>query len=296
MSNGRLPSFKLLIGFEAAARLGNYSRAADELCVSQSAISHQIGQLEQQLGQVLFRRKGRGVELTVAGRLLQDSVVRSLDLLRTGLGRIDAYLDVNLVTLVCPAHVAHGWLQPRLPALLRDQPSLCPIVSVDESARYIDQTDVDIAITRQPLHQSGVHEELLLTDEQIVVCSPAVATGLSGADPASHPASVGAMFLESDLTGELTAPLIRQRFGGFRRVAIYDDPRLLLDAAIRGRGIALLSRLLADDAIASSELVQLPGYPVTTSGTIWIARTEGELRSPLVRTVFEGLLRLSRAS
>jgi LysR family transcriptional regulator, glycine cleavage system transcriptional activator len=77
----RLPSFRSLLGFEAAARLGNYSRAAEELCISQSAISHQMLQLEQQLGQPLFRRKGRGVELTVAGRLLLESVTRSLDVM-----------------------------------------------------------------------------------------------------------------------------------------------------------------------------------------------------------------------
>ena len=69
----RIPSLKLLIGFEAAARLGNFSRAADELHLSQSAISHQIQQLEEQLGQPLFRRVGRGVELTVGGEVLQRS-------------------------------------------------------------------------------------------------------------------------------------------------------------------------------------------------------------------------------
>ncbi|MCW3686418.1 LysR family transcriptional regulator, partial [Burkholderia cenocepacia] len=60
----RVPSLKLLTGFEAAARLGNFSRAADELHLSQSAVSHQIQQLETHLGQPLFRRRGRGVELT----------------------------------------------------------------------------------------------------------------------------------------------------------------------------------------------------------------------------------------
>src|ERR1700750_2842206 len=105
MINAKLPSFRLLLGFEAAARLSNYSRAADELCVSQSAISHQVAQLEQHIGQPLFRRKGRGVELTVAGRLLHESVVRSLDVIRAGLSRIETYLDPNLVTIVCPAPI-----------------------------------------------------------------------------------------------------------------------------------------------------------------------------------------------
>ena len=294
MSKSKLPSFKLLIGFEAAARLGNYSRAADELFVSQSAISHQIGQLEQQLGQQLFRRKGRGVELTVAGRLLQETVVRSLDVIRAGLGRIDTYLDINLVTVVCPAHVAHGWLQPRLQRLTEEHPDLCPIVSIDETARYIDEMDVDMAITRQPLHQSGVYEVPLLTDELVVVCSTALAASLRADDLKSHPGSAGVMLLETDLTGDHTAPFIRQNLGSFRKVAIYDDPRLLLDATIRGRGLALLSRLMVDDAISTSQLVQLHGYPALPEGTIWISRTEGEPRSPLVKGVFDSLLRFSQ--
>ena len=200
ISTARLPSFKLLTGFEAAARLGNYSRAADELYLSQSAISHQIGQLEQQIGQPLFRRKGRGVELTLAGHLLYENVVRSLDLIRGGLERIETYLDTNLVTIVCPAPIAHGWLQPRLDNLAKDHPGLCPVISVDETARYIDEMDVDIAITRQPLHQQGVHEEVFLKDALVVVCSPELAKRAANEALLNHHLHFGLLVLESDLT------------------------------------------------------------------------------------------------
>ncbi len=294
MSNARLPSFKLLIGFEAAARLGNYSRAADELFVSQSAISHQIALLERQVGQALFRRKGRGVELTVPGRLLHESVVRSLEVIRGGLGRIDTYLDTNLVTLVCPAPIAHGWLQPRLDALLAEQPALCPIVSVDESARYIDEMDVDIAITREPLKQAGVFEVPLLSDELVTVCTPGLAARLPARNRAVHPKRAGLLCLEGDLTSDPTGRFIRETFAAFRKTAIYDDARLLLDAALRGRGLALLSRLLADDALARQQLVLVPGYPKRPAGTVWISRTEGEPRSPLVLGVFDALLRYAQ--
>lgn len=294
MSNARLPSFKLLIGFEAAARLGNYSRAAEELFVSQSAISHQIAQLERQIGQALFRRKGRGVELTIAGRVLHESVVRSLEVIRGGLGRIDTYLDANLVTLVCPAPVAHGWLQPRLDVLLAEHPALCPIVSIDESARYVDEMDVDIAITRKPLRQQGVLDVPLLSDELVAVCTPALAARLPARNPAAHPKRVGLLCLESDLTGEQSGRFVRETFAAFRKVAIYDDARLLLDAALRGRGLALLSRLMADDALARRQLVLVSTYPARPAGMLWISRTEGEPRSPLVAGVFEALLRYAR--
>lgn len=284
MSNARLPSFKFLIGFEAAARLGNYSRAAEELCVSQSAVSHQISQLEQQVGQPLFRRKGRGVELTVAGSLLLDSVSKSLNQIRNGLSRIETYMDDRLVTLVCPAPVASGWLQPRVDRLLQAHPELCPIISVDESARFIDELDVDIAITREPLRQEGVFEVPLLTDELVAVGPPGQ----------NETSGTGLLCLEEDLTSDRIGPFIREHFGSLRKAAIYDDPRLLLDAALRGRGIALVSRLLADDALRTGRLQHLSAYPSLPLGTLWISRTEGPSRLPLVREVFDSLLAFSR--
>jgi len=295
MTNARLPSFKLLVGFEAAARLGNYSRAADELCVSQSAISHQIGQLERQVGQALFRRKGRGVELTVPGRLLHATVVKSLDVIRGGLGRIDNYLDDMLVTLVCPAHVAHGWLQPRVDALSAEHPDLCPIISIDETARYIDQLDVDIAITRQPLRQRGVIDEPLLEDALVTLAVPALAQRLSGIEAAHHPEHARLLCLEGDLTGNETGRFIREHLGSFRKAAIYDDPRLLLDAARRGRGLAVLSRLMADDDLSKGNLVPVAPYESLPGDTLWISRAEGELRSPLVQGVVESLQRMALA-
>ena len=284
MSNTRLPSFRFLIGFEAAARLGSYSRAADELSISQSAVSHQIAQLEEQVGQPLFRRKGRGVELTVSGRLLLDSVGKSLDQIRNGLDRIETYMDDSLVTLVCPAPIAEGWLQPRLDMLLREHPALCPIISIDETARYIDEMDVDIAITREPLRQRGVFEVPLLEDELVAVVH---------ADSADQVAA-GLLCLESDLTSDRIGPFIREHFGKLRKRAIYDDPRLLLDAALRGHGVALVSRLLADEALHTGQLQRLLEYPSLSLGTLWISRTEGEPRMPMVRGVFESLVRYAK--
>ena len=159
------------MGFEAAARHGNFSRAADELHVTQSAISHQVQLLEEQVKQPLFRRAGRGVELTVAGEVLLRSVQRSMTVLRSGLGRIATYLDPGLVVLVCPAPLLHGWLQPRLRALEAQLPELCLLLSVDESARFVDEIDVDIAISDRPILQPDLQEIALLQDEWLLVAN-----------------------------------------------------------------------------------------------------------------------------
>ncbi|MET3177335.1 UNVERIFIED_ORG: DNA-binding transcriptional LysR family regulator [Variovorax guangxiensis] len=143
--------------------------------------------------------------------------------------------------------------------------------------------DVDIAITREPLKQRGVLEVPLLDDELVAVVRP---------DSDSQPA--GMLCLETDLTSDRIGPFIREHFGNLRRLAIYDDPRLLLDAALRGHGVTLLSRLLADEALRSGQLRHLAAYPSLPLGTLWISRTEGEPRLPLVRQVFDSLLAYSK--
>ncbi|OBU86127.1 LysR family transcriptional regulator [Chromobacterium subtsugae] len=286
----RTPSLKLLLGFEAAARHGNFSRAADELCLSQSAISHQVQQLEAQLGQPLFRRVGRGVELTVAGEVLQQSVRRALDNLQGGLGRIAGYMDPGLVVLVCPAGLAHGWLQPRLADLQRRLPQLSLLLSTDESARFIDEIDVDIVIADRPLQQAGVAERPWLRDEWVVAAAPELARRLEAAPIERHPELAGLLCLEDGFTDARAGGLFRGHLAGFRRAGVYDDARLLLDAALRGQGAACLPALLADEALADGRLRRLAGYPAAAGAQYWLARADGEPRAAIVAAVADWLL------
>ena len=110
----RLPPLQSLIAFEATARLGGLSRAAVELSLTQSAISHQIQNLETWVGQPLFRRVGRGVTLTAAGGLFCQTVRNTLKTLREGRERIEPYRNMDSVLLACSADFAAGWLMPRL--------------------------------------------------------------------------------------------------------------------------------------------------------------------------------------
>jgi LysR family transcriptional regulator, glycine cleavage system transcriptional activator len=286
----RVPSLKLLMGFEAAARLGNFSRAADELHLSQSAISHQIQQLEEQLGQPLFRRIGRGVELTVAGEVLQRSVQRSMETLRSGLGRIATYLDPGLVVLVCPAPLLHGWLQPRLDQLQQVLPDLCPLLSTDESARYVDEIDVDMTIGARPMQQVGLAEIPFLQDEWVTVCATELAAKLARVPRAKHHLHTGLICLEENLTSESTGPIFREQLSAYRMNAIYDDQRLVLDAVLRGRGIACLSRLVVQGSIDGGALTILADYPRLPGQTWWLSRVAGPSRSPIVEQMFEWLL------
>ncbi|HDR9767009.1 TPA: LysR family transcriptional regulator [Burkholderia cepacia ATCC 25416] len=286
----RVPSLKLLTGFEAAARLGNFSRAADELHLSQSAISHQIQQLEAQLGQPLFRRRGRGVELTIAGEVLQRSVQRAMDTLRGGLDRIATYLNPGLVVLVCPAPLLHGWLQPRLEQLQQALPDLCPLLSTDETARYVDEIDVDMTIGTRPMLQPGLVDIPFMRDEWVMVCATPLAETLARVPRAEHARHAGLVCLETSLTDERMATVFREQLSDFRMQAIYDDQRLVLDAVQRGRGIACLPRLVAQAGLDQHTLTVLADYPRLPGTTWWLSRMEGPSRSPIVEQMFDWLV------
>ncbi|MCA3779993.1 MAG: LysR family transcriptional regulator [Burkholderia sp.] len=286
----RVPSLKLLTGFEAAARLGNFSRAADELHLSQSAISHQIQQLEAQLGQPLFRRRGRGVELTIAGEVLQRSVQRAMDTLRGGLDRIATYLNPGLVVLVCPAPLLHGWLQPRLEQLQQVLPDLCPLLSTDETARYVDEIDVDMTIGTRPMLQPGLVDIPFMRDEWVTVSATPLAETLARVPRAEHARHAGLVCLETSLTDERMATVFREQLSDFRMQAIYDDQRLVLDAVQRGRGIACLPRLVAQAGLDQHALTVLADYPHLPGTTWWLSRMEGPSRSPIVEQMFDWLV------
>ncbi|MFZ6745334.1 LysR family transcriptional regulator [Undibacterium sp. JH2W] len=289
MSKQKLPSQTLLAGFEAAARHGNFSRAADELHLSQSAISHQVQQLEEQLKQPLFRRVGRGVELNVAGEVLLKSVQRAMTVLKAGLGQIATYLDPGLVVVTCPAHIAHGWLQPRLASLQKQLPDLCLMLSTDMTARFVDEVDVDISISDRPLLQEGLTELPWLQDSWVVLANKSLADHINALPASEHHLHAGLLCLEQSLSDEKTASLFLQELMHFRKLALFDDMRLLLDAVQRGRGIACLPRLLADEALHDGRLCMLDAYPQTAGQTWYLSAMVTTPRADIVKQVFDWL-------
>lgn len=281
----RLPSLRLLAGFEAAARLGHFSRAAEELNLSQSAISHQIQQLEQELGQPLFHRVGRGVELTVAGQALLRTVQTSLHGLESGIRRISTYLAPGLVTVVCPAAPAQGWLQPAMSRIQETLTTLLPVISVDESARFIDELDVDLLISDTPLQQADVQSQILFQDQWICVTS------------ACHPVQNGLTLvcLEQSFADPVCGDVLMQDLGQFRRSLICDDERMVLEVVKQGQTLAFLPLSTCWQSLQQGELRGLPEMPVRRGKTWWISRRQGMTRDPLVIGLHDALCESAQA-
>src|SRR5215469_2492774 len=119
-----LPSLNALRAFEATARLGSVSRAADELSVTHGAISRQLRVLEEALEHPLFSRQGRGLALTATGEQLRDRVTSAFDQLRESWSELRRHRSESPFVLGCASSLLARWVIPRLERLERDLPAL----------------------------------------------------------------------------------------------------------------------------------------------------------------------------
>lgn len=173
MTRRRMPSLNALRAFEAAARLMSHKAAAEELCVSQSAISHQVKALEDSLGVQFFVRRVRAVELTAAGRLYLPVLSIAFDSIAEGTARLSQGRSDPVLTLQAYSTFTMRWLLPRLSGFHRDNPGFRVHLHTAQADPQFLQSDIDAAIIVGQPSQAGVHYELMFDAELFPVCSPA---------------------------------------------------------------------------------------------------------------------------
>ena len=182
-------SLDLLKGFEAAARHLSFTRAADELFLTQSAISREIKTLEQQLGQPLFVRVSRGLELTDAGRALYQSVREALTLIDDATVRISSPKRSHTLAVTTSVPLASMWLVPRLRRFVRLHPDVDVRSVASDKTLDIDRERLDLAIRWSPPRETVPDAELLFQLEIFPVCSPRLLRAqpfTTNADLANH--------------------------------------------------------------------------------------------------------------
>ena len=282
--------FASLVAFEATARLGSVSRAADDLNLTQSAVSQRVLKLEAHVGQRLFVRHGHGVKLTGAGELLVQTTRETLERLQAGLDRIEPYKNKASLLLACPPDFAHGWLMPRLDELRALHGGLEVWLLAERELTDIDRIDVDLIVSRRPLHRADVECVALMEDEAIAVCSPHWLEALRAARWPKLLEKVPLLFLEPEpeWRGMLAAPALKTL--RLHRGATIQDERLLLSAVEHGQGLALLPRVLVGESLAAGRVVALPQVPVQPRARLWLMRSRLTARTPLADTAFDWLI------
>ena len=278
-----------LMSFATSGKLGSFSEAADELGITQSAVSQQIRKLESFVGQRLFFRKGSGVRLTAAGELLFEVVTKTLQQLRAGFERIEPYKNRDSVLLVCPSDFARGWLMSRLANLRQLRPSIEVWVITRREEREIDRIDVDLIVSRRPIHTADVECVPLVDDASIAICGPGIAHRLARVAFPTILERAPLLLLETEPEwgGLLRESAVQGR--KLVRAATIDDSSVLLDAAEHDLGIAYVSRVLADSALRGKKVVLLSAVPSTSRPRLWLMRTRLNPRTDVADFVFNWL-------
>lgn len=173
-----IPNTRALKTLVAAGRHLNFTRAAEEVNLTPAAVSHQIKELEDQLGLTLFNRNNRTVRLTEAGAMMVAAAQESLDLLARTVARARK-LDraASVLRLTMEATFAARWMMPRLVSFRKSHPDIELRLDITERLRDFDVDDVDAGIRFGAGRYPGVYAEPLFDNIVVPVCSPAMMTG-----------------------------------------------------------------------------------------------------------------------
>ena len=254
-----LPPLDLIQGFEAAARSLSFTKAAEELALTQSAISRQIRALEESLGVALFERRPRSLALTEEGRTLYRVVGEVLERLQETVGRLRASASVPQLTVSTTGGFASLWLIPRL----RTFTALNPDVDVRISATYkavdLERTGVDVAVRSSAPEDAPAGAIRLFDEEVFPVCSPALLS--DGPHPLCQIADLAHQSLlhmdHADGLMDWDTWLAAHDHAGLRPAAAmrFDTYEQMIQVAVRGQGVAMGIGRLVSGLIATGELV-----------------------------------------
>jgi len=252
----RLPPLNALRAFEAAARHLSFTRAAEELHVTQTAISHQIKALEERLGVRLFRRLPRGLLLTEEAQRFLPPVREAFDRIAAAAERLVAVGSSGTLTVSVLPSFASKWLVPRLGRFRAAHPDLDLRISASSQLVDFARDDVNVGIRMGRGVYPGLRVERLFGEALVPVCSPRLR---EGAHPLQRPEDLAHHVLlhDEDTSGwELWLELAGVSGISTRRGPIFTDSGMVVQAAAEGQGVALARRVLAAGDLAAGRLIQ----------------------------------------
>jgi DNA-binding transcriptional LysR family regulator len=286
----KIPSTVALSAFESAARHQSFTKAAEELAVTQSAVCRQIATLEDQLGVKLFRRTKRGVTVTDAGagyarsvRARLDEVERdTLELMANGAQGSSIELGV------VPTFATH-WLLPRLPDFRRAHPHIMVNMTTRTRPFLFDDTPLDAAIYAGEASWPGTEGHFLMRESLVVVASPKLIAPRKSVRPAE--------LAKLPLLQQTTRPYAWREWFESQGLQAANDmagPRLelfsmLAKAATHGLGVALIPKFLVEDELARGLLVQAVKHEYISDRSYYLIHPERKARTPALAAFREWL-------
>ncbi len=292
-----------LRAFLAVARHLNFRVAAEELALTQSAVSRQIQGLEEEVGVPLFLRHTRAVELTGAGAQLLAAAAPALERLDGAVRQIRQSAGRRTVAITTFASFASMWLIPRLEAFQRDHPDIDIRIDASDSAVDLDIADVDLALRYGPATSMPSHARRLFGEQLTPVSSPWLLKGglrLAKPEDLSQFALIEAgdahhthlEWLTWRRWIELQMPAVTARRFQPQRWLYFNYAYQMVQAALTGQGLVLARLPLVAESMANGDLVEvLPGRRLDSPMTYWLivaARSQGR---PEIQAFCDWLMR-----
>jgi len=256
-----MPPLDLLVGFESAARHLSFTKAGEELYLTQSAVSRQMKELEDQLGVPLFQRRHRALALTDAGQQFYAVAAQVITTMRAATERLRAQAGKRRpLSVTTTASFAALWLIPRLAGFTRAHPEVDVRITADTRVQDLERDGLDIALRHGPASLAGPNAIRLFGERVFPVCSPKLLRKVPLKKPEDlknhvllqyhdpdvrHPWLHWNTWLEVAGVADLR-PAGRLSFSGYEQI---------IPAAIAGHGVALGRSPLVKDLLDSRELV-----------------------------------------
>lgn len=286
----RLPPMNTLRAFEAAARHLSFTLAAEELHVTQAAVSHQIRTLEEALGVRLFRRLNRAIRLTEEGQEFVGEVRKALSHLATAVEKLAAPDAGGPLTVSLLPSFASKWLVPRLGRFRAKHPEIDVRISPSTGLTDFQRDDVDMAVRYGKGNYEGLHSVRLMTEDIFPVCSPALMTGQH---PLKQPQDLRYhTLLHDDANVDWAAWLLMAGVEGVdpRQGPYFTDSGMVIQAAAEGQGVALARGALAAGDIESGRLIRPFDIAIPTEYAYYVVSPKATMHHPKIAAFREWLL------
>jgi len=279
----RLPPLNAVRAFEAAARHLSFTLAAEELNVTQAAVSHQVKALEQRLGVPLFRRLNRGLRLTDAGALYRTELEDILDRLEQATERLRASEAAGLLTVSTGTSFASKWLVPRLQRFRERRPDIDVRIDADDALTDFRRDNVDLAIRYGGGVYPGLYSVKLLQDTVFPVCGPKL---LEDRYPLRAPEDLKHHTLLHDqgVVEDWSSWLRTAGVSGVdaSRGPSFSHSAMLIEAAIAGQGVALARSSMVAHDLREGRLVQPFLLSLRPEFSYWVVCPQATVDKPKI--------------
>ncbi len=276
--------------FEAAARLKSFTRAAEELGISQAAVSWQVKALERRLDQALFLRLPREVALTGSGERLSHAATQAMTILRTALTDLSE-TEEGVLAITSFTTVANQWLAPRIGSFQLQHPQIA--VRLDTSARLVDlaRENVDVALRSGSGNWPGLATDYLFPNIHTPVCTPAMRERLGGLTRPEDLLSAPLIGVPEEWEVWFAAAGVGPRRENAAPPRLTGDSQTLeVASAIGGQGIALACPFFFAGDIAAGRIVTPFDIYAHYDDGYWLAYPADRARAPKIRAFRDWLL------